>query len=150
MLRLADFAVTVTSATATAKWWKDAVGFEAYTLGAPGSHAIMVAPPGERFLLHLCEGFAAVEPGNTGIAFVTDDIEKHVRKMKAAGVQFPEPLKKESWGASAKFADPDGNIFWLLGAPTGFIRRETTRRALAASTPHRKSSTRRRKAREKR
>jgi predicted enzyme related to lactoylglutathione lyase len=146
MLRLADFAVTVTNAEATAKWWKEAVGFDVYTLGAPGSHAIMVAPPGERFLLHLCEGFGAVEPGNSGIAFVTDEIEKLVRKMETAGVQFPEPLKKQSWGAMAKFADPDGNVFWLMGAPTGFIRKAITRRASSASTRTRKSPPTKRKA----
>jgi predicted enzyme related to lactoylglutathione lyase len=150
MLRLADFAVTVTSAEATAKWWKEAVGCEIYTLGAPGSHAIMIAPPGERFLLHLCEGFEAVEPGNTGIAFVTDEIEKLVRKMGTAGVQFPQPLKKESWGASAKFADPDGNIFWLMAAPPSFIRQATTRRASSASARGKKSSPTRRRTRARR
>jgi predicted enzyme related to lactoylglutathione lyase len=132
MLKLADFAVTVTDAQATARWWQDKLGFGTFTLGAPGSHAIMVAPPGERFLLHLCEGFEAVEPGNTGIAFMTDEIETLVRRMESSGVKFPQPLKMESWGASAKFADPDGNIFWLMGAPTEFIRKAADNRAKAS------------------
>ena len=35
---------------------------------------MLVAPPGDRFILHLCEGFAPLEPGDTGIAFLTDDM----------------------------------------------------------------------------
>jgi len=129
MLVIADVAVTVKDARAAAAWWKDKVGFEVHTIGPPGGHALMVAPPGERFLLHLCEGFEGVEPGNTGIAFVTDDLEGHVRRMCEAGVTFTEPLSNTEWGGSAKFEDPDGNIFWMLGAPTSFIREQTRKRA---------------------
>jgi len=132
MLAIADVAVTVSNAKTAAQWWKEKLGFETYTVGQAGGHALMVAPPGERFLLHLCEGFEAVEPGNTGIAFVTDDLEGLVKRMESAGVVFPAPLQKEEWGGMAKFADPDGNVFWLLGAPTAFIRRETRRHAPAA------------------
>jgi predicted enzyme related to lactoylglutathione lyase len=137
MLRLADLAVTVSDAKASAQWWIDKVGFETHTIGAPGGHALMVAPPGDRFLLHLCEGMGAVEPGNTGIAFMTDEIETVVQKMQSAGVHFPEPLKQEAWGGSAKFADPDGNIFWLLGAPTAFVQQEGARRASERPVPDR-------------
>jgi predicted enzyme related to lactoylglutathione lyase len=97
-------------------------------VGEPGGHSVVVAPPGDRFILHLCEGFGPVEPGNSGIAFMTDDIDGLVRKMTSASVTFAEPLKKEAWGAMAKFADPDGNVFWLLGAPASFIRQETSRK----------------------
>jgi predicted enzyme related to lactoylglutathione lyase len=148
MLALADFAVTVRDAKASASWWEEKVGFASYTVGEPGGHALMVAPPGERFLLHLCEGFEKVEPGNTGIAFMTDDLEATVRRMQADGVEFPEPLKVESWGGYAKFADPDGNIFWLMGAPSTFIRAELRRRAkpAGAAKPRSTRSVRRRRA----
>ncbi|MGA8536375.1 MAG: VOC family protein [Thermoplasmata archaeon] len=137
MIRLADFAVTVSDAKAAAQWWNEKVGFETHTVGAPGGHAIMIAPPGERFLIHLCEGFEGVDPGNTGIAFITDEIEKQVQRMETAGVRFTVPFKKESWGGSAKFADPDGNIFWIMGAPSAFIRTEISRRAATPSAPRR-------------
>jgi len=146
MLRLADFAVTVTDAKKTARWWEEKLGFRIHTIGPPGGHAIMVAPPGERFLIHLCEGIESVESGNTGIAFMTDEIEKQVRSMELVGVQFPEPLKMESWGGSAKFADPDGNIFWLLGAPTGFVRQESTRLAAARRLPKKQARSKTRKS----
>lgn len=128
MIALADCAVAVSDAKAAARWWRESLGFAVHVVGQ-GDHAVMVAPPGDRFVLHLCEGFEPVQPGNSGIAFVTDDIEGVVRQMRSAGVTFPEPLKKESWGGMAKFADPDGNVYWLLGASTSFVRKEATRRA---------------------
>jgi uncharacterized glyoxalase superfamily protein PhnB len=132
MIALADCAVAVSDSREAAKWWTEKVGFAVHTVGR-GGHAVMVAPPGDRFVLHLCEGFGPVEPGNTGIAFVTDEIDALVRRMESAGVGFPERLKKESWGAMAKFADPDGNVYWLLSAPSGSIRQERARRAPRAT-----------------
>jgi predicted enzyme related to lactoylglutathione lyase len=131
MLALADFAVTVSNAQTSANWWQEKLGFDVHTIGGPKGHAVLVAPPGERFLLHLCQGIEPVEAGNTGIAFMTDDIEQEVRRMENDGVVFTEPLKMQSWGGSAKFSDPDGNVFWLLGAPTKFIRTYATLRGKA-------------------
>jgi catechol 2,3-dioxygenase-like lactoylglutathione lyase family enzyme len=133
MIALADVAVTVRDAKASARWWQQVLGFSSHTVGEDGGHSLMVAAPGDRFVLHLCEGFAPLEPGDSGIAFMTDDLEGHVRRMEAAGVSFPEPMRKEAWGGMAKFADPDGNIFWLLGAPTAFVRSEARRRGASAS-----------------
>ena len=127
MIALADCAVSVSDATATADWWAENFGFDVHIVGGSG-HAVTVAPPGDRFIVHLCEGFEPVEPGNTGIAFVTDKIGPLVARLKSAGVRFPQPLKKQPWGSMAKFADPDGNVFWLLSAPPTFIRTETRRK----------------------
>lgn len=154
MIALADCAIAVSNANATARWWVEKVGFSTHIVGE-GGHAVMVAPPGDRFVLHLCEGFEKVEPGNSGVAFVTDDIDSIVGRMMASGVEFAEPLKRESWGAMAKFADPDGNIFWLLEAPTSFIRTEVSRRAPSPGrrrvggpnpTPRRRVARRRRRS----
>ena len=131
MIALADCAVTVSDTASATRWWVEKLGFQVHKVGN-GEHAVMVAPPGDKFVLHLCAGFEPVEPGNTGIAFMTDDIEGLVGRMVAAGVEFPQPLTKESWGAMAKFADPDGNIYWLMGAPTAFVRQERERRASSA------------------
>jgi len=129
MIAISDVAVTVTDAMAAARWWNEKLGFETHTIGSPGGHAVLVAPPGERFLIHLCEGIEKVEPGNTGIGFVTDELEGLVQRLTLAGVVFAEPLRKEEWGGMAKFQDPDGNVFWLLGASPDFLRQETERRA---------------------
>lgn len=141
MIALADCAVTVSDTGKATDWWVEKLGFEVHKVG-DSQHSVMVAPPGDKFVLHLCAGFEPVEPGNTGIAFMTDEIDGLVARMESAGVRFTEPLRKESWGAIAKFADPDGNIFWLLGAPTGFVRSESRRRA---PTPRRASPRSRRK-----
>ena len=129
MIALADVAVTVTDARASAAWWEAKLGFVRHTVDGPSGHAVMIAPPGDRFVLHLCAGIAPVEAGNSGIAFVTDEIERWVERLTAAGVAFAEPYRATQWGGSAKFIDPDGNIFWLIGAPRAFVRQEARRRA---------------------
>jgi len=118
----ADVGIAVSDAKASARWWEENVGFRTFTMGGSG-HAILVAPPGERFVLHLCEGFEKVDPGNTGVAFITDEIDAVVARMTKGGVTFAEPIKKQSWGGkSGKFADPDGNVFWIMEAPRKMIR----------------------------
>ena len=142
MLALADVAVVVSNARDSARWWKRNLGFAAHTIGGSG-HAVLVAPPGERFVLHLCEGFAPLERGDTGIAFVTDDLDRLVARMTRGEVRFPEPLRTEAWGRMAKFADPDGNVFWLLGAPTKMVRETLRLKADASASrrvPHRQRS----------
>jgi len=108
----------------------------------PGGHAVMVAPPGERFLLHLCEGIEEAALGSTGIAFVTDDLEGEARRLLSGGAQFTEPLKVEPRGGMAKFADPDGNVFWLLGARSSFVRQRIRRRARDSSSKARRAASR--------
>jgi len=134
MMALADVAVVVSDAKSSARWWRKNLGFATYTIGGSG-HATLVAPPGERFVLHLCEGFAPLEPGNTGIAFVTDDLDATIGRMARGKVRFPEPPKKEAWGRRAKFADPDGNIFWILEVPTAMVRATLASRAPRARRP---------------
>jgi len=141
MIALADVAVVVSSANASAKWWTENLGFESYNLGGTG-HAILVAPPGERFVLHLCEGYAPLEPGDTGIAFVTDDLDALATKMTRGGVSFPVPPRKEKWGTMAKFADPDGNIFWLMEVPTQFVQATLNSRAHSRGALPKKTRTR--------
>jgi catechol 2,3-dioxygenase-like lactoylglutathione lyase family enzyme len=134
MIAIADVAVVVSNAKASAKWWTENLGFATYTIGGTG-HATLVAPPGERFILHLCEGFAPLEPGDTGIAFVTDEMDELAERMAKGGVQFPVPPTKEEWGTMAKFADPDGNIFWLLDVPTSMVRATLNSRAPSPKRP---------------
>ncbi len=148
MIALADVAVSVTNAEEAAAWWEEKMGFLRHLVGGAG-HAVMVAPEGDRFVLHLCEGFEPVSAGNTGIAFVSDELEALARRMEAKGVVFTEPFQKREWGGMAKFADPDGNVYWLLGAPAAFIERETRSRAGASAerkvpspTRHRTGSSR--------
>ena len=47
------------------------------------------------------------------ISFWCDDVAATHAALKSKGVQFEADPKKESWGTSAIFKDPDGNTFVL-------------------------------------
>jgi catechol 2,3-dioxygenase-like lactoylglutathione lyase family enzyme len=47
------------------------------------------------------------------ISFISDDAIATAASMKAKGVEFVAEPKKESWGTSAIFKDPDGNQYVL-------------------------------------
>jgi catechol 2,3-dioxygenase-like lactoylglutathione lyase family enzyme len=47
------------------------------------------------------------------ISFLVDDVEQAHRQLVERGVEFAQPPRKESWGTSAIFKDPDGNSFVL-------------------------------------
>ena len=49
----------------------------------------------------------------SNITFVSDSVEKTYEELNARGVEFPNPPKKEDWGTSAMFKDPDGTIFLI-------------------------------------
>jgi len=40
-----------------------------------------------------------------------DDVERTYRELSERGVEFVQPPKREPWGTSAIFKDPDGNSF---------------------------------------
>ncbi len=134
---LAAVAVVVSNAKATSEWWEKNLGFGPHTVGGTG-HATLAASPEDRFVLHLCERFAPLEPGDNGLASVTDEIESLAARMTASSVRFPEPLRKEEWGKTAKFSDPDGDVFWLRQAPTAKVRR-TLRSRAPGGGPRRRS-----------
>ena len=47
------------------------------------------------------------------IAFWCDDLFATAKILKSKGVQFSKEPKKEEWGSSSAFKDPDGNQFAL-------------------------------------
>jgi catechol 2,3-dioxygenase-like lactoylglutathione lyase family enzyme len=53
--------------------------------------------------------------GFRSISFEVDDTQKTYEELKAKGVEFVQAPKKESWGTSALFKDPDGNTFVMSG-----------------------------------
>lgn len=48
-----------------------------------------------------------------GLSFWCDDVEATHAELAGRGVVFTQPPKREEWGTSAIFADPDGNGFVL-------------------------------------
>ena len=78
---------------------------------------VVVGPRGSSVVLHLCSGMP-LEPGNTGILFIADDVESTYLELKRKGVEFTRELGKAEWDENARYAwfkDPDGNEFWLMG-----------------------------------
>jgi predicted enzyme related to lactoylglutathione lyase len=98
-------------------FWTDVMGFQIATdqpmgegqrwieLKIPGAQTgiVLFTPPGEEALIG----------SFSGMSFATDDVERTHRELVARGVEFVQPPKKESWGTSAVFKDPDGNAFVL-------------------------------------
>jgi lactoylglutathione lyase len=52
---------------------------------------------------------------HTGIAFEVPDIDAAYEALKAKGVTFSMPPKRQAWGGDmAMFLDPDGNVLQLM------------------------------------
>lgn len=45
------------------------------------------------------------------MAWFSQDVEKTYQELKARGVEFAEPPKKQPWGTNAIFLDSEGNRF---------------------------------------
>jgi catechol 2,3-dioxygenase-like lactoylglutathione lyase family enzyme len=49
----------------------------------------------------------------SNVVFTSDDIERTYEELRARGVEFVQPLKREEWGTGCVFKDVDGNMFAL-------------------------------------
>jgi predicted enzyme related to lactoylglutathione lyase len=99
-------------------FWTQQVGFRVATdqpMGEGGQRWIELKIPGAQtgVVLFTPDG----QEGNIGtfhnLSFAVDDVEKTYRELSERGVEFTQPPKKEEWGTSAVFKDPDGNLFVL-------------------------------------
>lgn len=98
-------------------FWTEKMGFQVVTdqpMG-PGMRWIEVKIPGAQTGLALFTppGSEAQIGTFRGMSFVCDDVERTHAELSAAGVEFERGPKKEGWGTSAIFKDPDGNSFVL-------------------------------------
>lgn len=111
MMKLGSMAVVVSDAQKAESWYHEALGLEKRQ---GGDHWVTLTTPDANVELHLCADFFPLEPGNSGIAFLTDDLRAAYEDLKSRGVEFTTPPKDEEWGSYAMFSDPDGNEFWLI------------------------------------
>jgi lactoylglutathione lyase len=144
----ADVAVVVSDRTKAKKWYTETLGFHVVL---DMGHAIAVSPDakGKSLVLHLCgDGFAPMEPGNTGIALTADDLERTCQELQQKGVQFTIRPKEGANTSMAKFLDPDGNEFWLFEssvAKQAVKRGRRPRKRTPAKRPARGPGARRRR-----
>jgi len=118
-IELMTVAVTVPRPSKkAAEWYRDMLDFEIG--GEVDGHWVVVAPKGKTGTtkgpwtgIHLCE-VDELKPGNTGILFLTPDIEATYNELKSKGVRFTQELTKEQWGTYAIFSDPYDNEYWLM------------------------------------
>ena len=122
-------AVVVSNRREALQWFGDVLGLPVAYVGPaepssnpsvqgspenPG-HWIELGPGRPMTRIHLCElEDHRVEPGPTGVTFLTDNILGEYERLKANGVRFKNSPKKMEWGEwLCEFLDPDGNEFDL-------------------------------------
>src|SRR5438093_2290172 len=86
MMRLTTIALVVSDAKKSAKWYAEKLGFE---IRDHQGHWITVAPKNENVAFHLCEGYYPLEPGNSGISFVSKDVRRRSRHFGKRGSTSP-------------------------------------------------------------
>ena len=122
-------AVVVSDRRKALQWFRDVLGLPVAYIGPaepdsnpsvqgspdnPG-HWIELGPGRPMTRIHLCElEDHRVEPGPTGITFLTDNILAEYQRLKLKGVRFMNSPKEMEWGEWLyEFLDPDGNEFDL-------------------------------------
>jgi len=74
---------------------------------------LMIPGAETRLVLFTPDGFEDRIGGFQPISFWSNDVFATAKEMKDKGVEFAKEPKKEHWGTSAVFKDPDGNQFVL-------------------------------------
>jgi catechol 2,3-dioxygenase-like lactoylglutathione lyase family enzyme len=122
---LADVALLVRDYDEAIAWFTAALGFELRedTPRGPGKRWVRVAPPGAGGTALLLARAATPEQvalvgrqgaGRVWLFLHTDDFAVDHARMLAAGVEFAETPRTESYGTVAVFADLYGNRWDLL------------------------------------
>ena len=96
-------------------FWTRCIGFQVATdqpMG-DGQRWIEIRIPGSQTGLALFTPKGHEDRIGTfqSISFEADDVERTHRELSERGVEFSQPPRKEPWGTSAIFKDPDGNSF---------------------------------------
>lgn len=109
--------IPVRDQDAALAFWTEKVGFRVATdqpMG-PGQRWIELGIPGGQTGVTLFTPPGHEDRVGTFFngSFACDDVEHTYQQMSARGVEFTQPPKKEPWGVSAIFKDPDGNTFVL-------------------------------------
>jgi len=97
-------------------FYTDKLGFKVVTdqpFGTQRWIELRIANSDTRFVLFKMDDAMMKPGGNFNGALACDNIDRTYDELKAKGVEFAGPPKKEPWGSFATFKDPDGNQFVL-------------------------------------
>lgn len=101
------------------KFYTEILGFEVLVDAefGPQRWIELKIPGGEtQVVLFTPEGHEDRVGTFSNIVFMSDDIQKTFKELKAKGVKFTKDLTEESWGTYAIFEDAEGNSFCLSSA----------------------------------
>lgn len=97
---------------------KKAIGFYRDILGLKirneWSNYVIFDLAGTLTLAIMLGGRKGRKEGAPNVYLAVENVDEEYEKLKAKGVTFVEPPKKQYWGGyAALFADPDENLFYL-------------------------------------
>ena len=97
---------------------KKAIGFYSDILGLKikneWQNYIVFDLAGTLTLAVMLGGKKGRKEGAPNVYLAVENVDEEYEKLKAKGVTFVEPPKKQYWGGyAALFADPDENLFYL-------------------------------------
>jgi catechol 2,3-dioxygenase-like lactoylglutathione lyase family enzyme len=103
------------------KFYTEKLGFTVATdqpMGPAGQRWIELRIPGAdtRVSLFTPPGHEDRVGSFVNLSFHADNVERTYQELSARGVEFVAPPKKEQWGTSVIFKDPDGNQLHLGSA----------------------------------
>jgi len=109
--------IPVTDQDRALEFYTNKLGFEVET-DAPfggGKRWIELKTPGgeTRVVLFTPEGHENRIGSFSNLVFGSEDVNKAHAELRNRGVEFVQEPKTESWGTSAMFKDPDGNILMI-------------------------------------
>jgi len=83
----------------------------------PGIRWVQVTPRPGATALTLVTWFGTMPAGSLrGLVLACADLDAEYERLRAAGVRFDSPPRRQPWAAEAVFRDPDGNMLVLQQA----------------------------------
>lgn len=115
---------TVADPDAALAWYTEKLGFEVrldVRFGEQGENRwLEVAPPGSTARLALNPPMTGAQPGGSGIAVETQDVEGEFERLRALGgvdLQGDAPMRMPGAPLMFMLHDPDGNHIAVVEAP---------------------------------
>jgi catechol 2,3-dioxygenase-like lactoylglutathione lyase family enzyme len=112
--------IRVRDQAAALEFWTRGCGFDVVTdqpmgeaMGGQRWIELSIGTSETRIVLFTPPGHEAQIGEFTNLTLGCDDVERTYEEMVHRGVEFERPPRKEGWGTSAIFRDPDGNRFVL-------------------------------------